>query len=110
MVWSGSARRNASSKTAHALPEADYRETAVSRLRPGPDDRVWWPVSDFCRWHFPPATELKCSDRWRVVIGGLVTATLLTSLVVPAIYPWFAAGLSLDESPEDAEVEAAFHE
>ncbi len=25
-----------------------------------------------------------------VVIGGLITATLLTALVVPAIYPWFA--------------------
>ncbi len=25
-----------------------------------------------------------------VVIGGLVTSTLLTSLVIPAIYPWFA--------------------
>jgi len=25
-----------------------------------------------------------------VVIGGLVTSTLLTSLVLPAIYPWFA--------------------
>jgi cobalt-zinc-cadmium resistance protein CzcA len=25
-----------------------------------------------------------------VVIGGLVTATLLTTLVIPAIYPWFA--------------------
>jgi cobalt-zinc-cadmium resistance protein CzcA len=25
-----------------------------------------------------------------VVIGGLVTSTLLTALVVPAIYPWFA--------------------
>jgi cobalt-zinc-cadmium resistance protein CzcA len=28
-----------------------------------------------------------------VVIGGLVTSTLLTSLVVPCIYPWFARGL-----------------
>ncbi len=28
-----------------------------------------------------------------VVIGGLVTSTLLTSLVVPAIYPFFASGL-----------------
>lgn len=27
-----------------------------------------------------------------VVIGGLITATLLTTLVIPAIYPWFAAG------------------
>ncbi len=26
-----------------------------------------------------------------VVIGGLVTSTLLTALVLPAIYPWFAA-------------------
>jgi cobalt-zinc-cadmium resistance protein CzcA len=25
-----------------------------------------------------------------VVIGGLITATMLTALVVPAIYPWFA--------------------
>jgi cobalt-zinc-cadmium resistance protein CzcA len=26
-----------------------------------------------------------------VVIGGLVTSTLLTLLVLPSIYPWFAA-------------------
>ena len=25
-----------------------------------------------------------------VVIGGVITSTLLTSLVIPAIYPWFA--------------------
>jgi cobalt-zinc-cadmium resistance protein CzcA len=25
-----------------------------------------------------------------VVIGGLFTSTMLTALVVPAIYPWFA--------------------
>ncbi len=28
-----------------------------------------------------------------VVIGGLITSTLLTSLVIPTIYPWFARGL-----------------
>lgn len=28
-----------------------------------------------------------------VVIGGLITSTLLTTFVIPAIYPWFAAGL-----------------
>lgn len=33
-----------------------------------------------------------------VVIGGLITSTLLTSLVIPAIYPWFAPQ-SGDESP-----------
>jgi cobalt-zinc-cadmium resistance protein CzcA len=25
-----------------------------------------------------------------VVIGGLVTSTMLTALVLPSIYPWFA--------------------
>ena len=25
-----------------------------------------------------------------VVIGGLITSTLLTTLVLPAVYPWFA--------------------
>jgi cobalt-zinc-cadmium resistance protein CzcA len=25
-----------------------------------------------------------------VVIGGLITSTLLTTLVLPALYPWFA--------------------
>lgn len=25
-----------------------------------------------------------------VVIGGLITSTLLTAFVIPAIYPWFA--------------------
>ncbi|WP_417383123.1 efflux RND transporter permease subunit [Gimesia sp.] len=32
-----------------------------------------------------------------VVIGGLITSTLLTSLVVPAIYPWFAPRLKENE-------------
>jgi cobalt-zinc-cadmium resistance protein CzcA len=27
-----------------------------------------------------------------VVIGGLVTSTLLTLLVLPAVYAWFAGG------------------
>ncbi len=30
-----------------------------------------------------------------VVIGGLITSTLLTSLVVPSIYPWFSRGLPI---------------
>ncbi|MCA9039933.1 MAG: efflux RND transporter permease subunit [Planctomycetaceae bacterium] len=40
-----------------------------------------------------------------VVIGGLITSTLLTSLVVPCIYPWFARGLHHEhvahQDPED---------
>jgi len=31
-----------------------------------------------------------------VVIGGLITSTLLTCVVIPAIYPWFSS----PESPE----------
>jgi cobalt-zinc-cadmium resistance protein CzcA len=31
-----------------------------------------------------------------VVIGGLITSTLLTLLVLPSIYPWFA------EAPAEA--------
>ena len=33
-----------------------------------------------------------------VVIGGLVTSTLLTSLVIPCIYPWFARGPHRDDN------------
>ncbi len=35
-----------------------------------------------------------------VVIGGLVTSTVLTLLVIPAIYPWFAASVLRDEEIE----------
>lgn len=39
-----------------------------------------------------------------VVIGGLITSTLLTALVVPAIYPWFAPTVSTAaEGDADAE-------
>jgi hypothetical protein len=41
------------------------------------------------------------------VIGGLVTATLLTLLVLPAIYRWFAGGLPATRpGPEEAELSA----
>lgn len=34
-----------------------------------------------------------------VVIGGLVTSTLLTLLVLPSIYPWFADKSKVNEEP-----------
>jgi heavy metal efflux system protein len=35
-----------------------------------------------------------------VVIGGLFTSTMLTSLVLPSIYPWFAAGGAQTQATE----------
>jgi cobalt-zinc-cadmium resistance protein CzcA len=34
-----------------------------------------------------------------VVIGGIITATLLTTLVLPAIYPWFVSKTKPAELP-----------
>lgn len=44
-----------------------------------------------------------------VVIGGLITSTLLTSLVVPCIYPWFARGLEGIELTHHGEPEPTLH-
>jgi cobalt-zinc-cadmium resistance protein CzcA len=34
-----------------------------------------------------------------VVIGGIVTSTLLTAFVVPAIYPWFVPRAGVWQTP-----------
>lgn len=39
-----------------------------------------------------------------VVIGGLITSTMLTAFVVPAIYPWFAPRISTT-APDPSEIE-----
>jgi cobalt-zinc-cadmium resistance protein CzcA len=71
-------------------PKAAAQQTAVSRLRPVLMTALvaslgFLPMalshSDGAEMQRPLAT---------VVIGGLITSTLLTGLVVPAIYPWFA--------------------
>ena len=76
------------------------RETAMARLRPvlmtaAVASLGFLPMAfshgDGAEMQKPLAT---------VVIGGLVTSTLLTSLVVPAIYPWFAAKLFRTEEGE----------
>ena len=36
-----------------------------------------------------------------VVVGGLVTSTLLTLLVIPALYKWFAPPANLEQIPEN---------
>ena len=89
------------------LPEAT-RETALSRLRP-----VLMTAFVASLGFLPMALSTSDGAEMQrplasVVIGGLITSTLLTSLVVPAIYPWFAKGLSMKEGDDDAEVESHF--
>jgi cobalt-zinc-cadmium resistance protein CzcA len=107
LVWVSAAEHLRRQKM--PLAEAT-RETAVSRLRP-----VLMTAFVASLGFLPMALSTSDGAEMQrplasVVIGGLITSTLLTSLVVPAIYPWFAAGLPTDESAEDAAIEAAFHE
>ncbi|MCA9053828.1 MAG: efflux RND transporter permease subunit, partial [Planctomycetaceae bacterium] len=66
------------------------RETAIARLRP-----VLMTAMVASLGFLPMAMSTSDGAEMQkplasVVIGGLITSTLLTSLVVPAIYPWFA--------------------
>lgn len=89
------------------LPDAT-RETALSRLRP-----VLMTALVASLGFLPMALSTGDGAEMQrplasVVIGGLITSTLLTSLVVPAIYPWFAKGLSFEEDGDDVRIEAEF--
>ena len=95
LVWVSAAEH--SRKHGMTLDQA-IRETALSRLRPVLMTALvaglgFLPMalsqSDGAEMQRPLAS---------VVIGGLITSTLLTSLVVPAIYPWFARGLSAEKN------------
>ncbi|HXT60998.1 MAG TPA: efflux RND transporter permease subunit, partial [Pirellulales bacterium] len=71
-------------------PHEAARETALVRLRPVLMTAL---VASF--GFLPMALSTTAGSEIQrplatVVIGGLVTSTLLTALVVPAIYPWFA--------------------
>ncbi|MGI9471714.1 MAG: efflux RND transporter permease subunit [Rubripirellula sp.] len=86
LVWvSAAERRRASGQDLREVTE----QTALNRLRPVLMTAM---VASF---GFVPMA-LSTSDGAElqrplatVVIGGLITSTLLTSLVIPAIYPWF---------------------
>jgi cobalt-zinc-cadmium resistance protein CzcA len=60
----------------------------------------------FLRWPSRPAPARRSSGRWRtVVIGGVISSTLLTLVVLPALYRLFAAkderGPEPGEAPDD---------
>ncbi len=68
------------------------RSRPRSRRRPAPadlDDRPGRRLSASSRWRLPPPQREIQRPLATVVIGGLPTSTLLTTLVLPAIYPWF---------------------
>ena len=72
------------------LPHEAARETAEHRLRP-----VLMTALVASLGFLPMATSTTAGAEIQrplatVVIGGLVTSTLLTALVVPALYRWFA--------------------
>jgi cobalt-zinc-cadmium resistance protein CzcA len=90
LVWVSAAEH--SRKSGMPLKDVSY-DTAQVRLRPVLMTAMvaslgFLPMalstSDGAEMQRPLAT---------VVIGGLVTSTLLTSLVIPTVYPWFARGL-----------------
>ncbi len=90
LVWVSAAEH--SRKSGMPIQNVSY-DTALVRLRPVLMTALvaslgFLPMalstSDGAEMQRPLAT---------VVIGGLITSTLLTSLVIPTIYPWFARGL-----------------
>jgi cobalt-zinc-cadmium resistance protein CzcA len=75
------------------------RETALARLRP-----VLMTALVASLGFLPMASSTGAGAEIQrplstVVIGGLVTSTLLTCFVLPAIYPWFVRPTHID-APE----------
>ena len=99
LVWVSAAERLR--KSGMPLDQAT-RETALSRLRP-----VLMTAFVASLGFLPMAISNGDGAEMQrplasVVIGGLVTSTLLTSLVVPAIYPWFTKPVAAgQETAED---------
>ncbi|TWT75532.1 Cobalt-zinc-cadmium resistance protein CzcA [Posidoniimonas polymericola] len=99
LVWTSDAERR---RQQGATPREAAGRAAESRLRPVLMTAMvaslgFLPMalssSDGAEIQRPLAT---------VVIGGLVTSSLLTCLVIPAVYPWFSPrGGTLDEPTED---------
>jgi cobalt-zinc-cadmium resistance protein CzcA len=87
LVWVSGAEHL---RAAGLLPHAAAEKTAVTRLRP-----VLMTAAVASFGFLPmaisttPGAEIQ-QPLATVVIGGLITSTLLTTLVLPTIYPWFS--------------------
>jgi cobalt-zinc-cadmium resistance protein CzcA len=80
-------------------PREAAREAALQRLRP-----VLMTALVASLGFLPMAVSTTAGAEIQrplasVVIGGLITATLLTALVLPAIYPWFAPREPMHSDP-----------
>lgn len=98
LVWVSNAERLR--KDGMPLKQAAL-ETALSRLRP-----VLMTALVASLGFLPMALATSAGAEIQrplatVVIGGLTTATLLTTLVVPAIYPFFAPGRKEEEESDE---------
>jgi len=86
LVWVSAAENL---RTNGATPRQAALETAEARLRP-----VLMTALVASLGFIPMALSTTAGSELQrplasVVIGGLITSTLLTCLIVPAIYPWF---------------------
>ena len=95
LVWVSAAENRR--QTGEDLDSATYA-TALSRLRP-----VLMTALVASLGFLPMALSTGDGAEMQrplasVVIGGLITSTLLTSLVIPAIYPFFVRGLSVTDN------------
>ena len=86
LVWVSAAEHL---RLAGYSPKAASEETALNRLRP-----VLMTALVASLGFLPMALSHTAGAEIQrplatVVIGGLITSTLLTALVMPAIYPWF---------------------
>ena len=97
LVW-GSAAENLRLKQRVPMKDATF-QAAMARLRP-----VLMTALVASLGFLPMALSTSDGAEMQrplasVVIGGLITSTLLTSMVVPAIYPWFASKIKEGEEP-----------
>ena len=88
LVWVSAAENL---REAGQLPQAAAEEAAMARLRP-----VLMTALVASLGFLPMALSRSAGAEMQrplatVVIGGLITSTLLTTLVLPTIYPWFVS-------------------